>query len=146
MGFGLGAALGAKIALPQQNVVLFTGDGSFRMNCAELGTFSAYRLGALVVVFNNGVLGMVRQWQSLFYEKRYSHTILDRPPDFVRLAEAYGAAGFRAATRAEFTQALEAARAELAAGRCCVIDAQVGSDEMVLPMVPSGKPIDEQIV
>jgi acetolactate synthase-1/2/3 large subunit len=146
MGFGLGAALGAKIALPHKNVILFTGDGSFRMNCAELGTLAAYGIPVLVVVCNNGVLGMVRQWQSLFYEKRYSHTILDRPPDFARLAEAYGAAGLRAADRAGFTSALEAARRELAAGRCCVIDAAVGGDEMVLPMVPSGKPIDEQIL
>jgi acetolactate synthase-1/2/3 large subunit len=146
MGFGLGAALGAKAACPERPVVLFTGDGSFRMNCAELGTLAAYGWGILVIVLNNRVLGMVRQWQNLFYEKRFSHTVLDRPPDFVKLAEAYGAAGFRAHNKETFTAALDAALAAIARGQTAVIDALIDIDEVVLPMVPGGKPIDEQIV
>lgn len=146
MGFGLGAALGAKVANPSRPVVLFTGDGCFRMNCAELGTLSAYHLPVLVVVFSNEVLGMVRQWQSIFYEGRYSETDLDRPPDFVKLASAYSIAGFRAASEASFIASLEAAMKELAVGRAAVIDAHIDKDERVLPMVPGGKPIDEQIL
>jgi acetolactate synthase-1/2/3 large subunit len=146
MGFGLGAALGAKTAFPCKNVILFTGDGSFRMNCAELATLSALKLPVLVIVFNNGVLGMVRQWQSLFYEKRYSETTLERPPDFVQLAKAYSCAGYRCKNSAEFSSALKEALKELAKGIPVVIDAQIDKDAMVLPMVPGGKPIDEQIL
>jgi acetolactate synthase-1/2/3 large subunit len=146
MGFGLGAALGAKIACPDRPVVLFTGDGSFRMNCGELATFSAYGLGILIVILNNHVLGMVRQWQTLFYEKRFSNTVLNRPPDFVMLAEAYGAAGYRAADKDSFTAALTAALLDIAGGKTALIDAQIDSNEVVLPMVPGGKPIDEQIM
>ncbi|MDR3304230.1 MAG: biosynthetic-type acetolactate synthase large subunit [Treponema sp.] len=146
MGFGLGAAEGAKVAHPECPVVLFTGDGCFRMNCAELATLAAYHLPILVVVFSNGVLGMVRQWQTIFYEGRYAETNLDRPPDFVKLAEAYGVAGFRADTEAAFTTALDAAMQELARGNAAVIDAVIDKDERVLPMVPGGKPIDEQIL
>ena len=146
MGFGLGAALGAKAANPGKPVVLFTGDGSFRMNCAELGTLAAYKMGVLVVILNNRVLGMVRQWQTLFYEKRFSHTVLDRPPDFVALAEAYGCAGYRAANKETYTAALTEALDGLAAGKTSVIDALIDMDEFVLPMVPGGKPIDEQIL
>jgi acetolactate synthase-1/2/3 large subunit len=146
MGFGLGAALGAKIARPENPVVLFTGDGSFRMNCAELGTLAAYRIPVLVIIFNNGVLGMVRQWQNLFYEKRFSESVLDRPPDFVELCRAYGVTGFRAESREAFLAALAASKAALAGGQTCVIDALIDSDEMVYPMVPSGKAIDEQIL
>jgi acetolactate synthase-1/2/3 large subunit len=146
MGFGLGAALGAKAALPDKNVILFTGDGSFRMNCAELGTLAAYKMPVLVIIFNNGVLGMVRQWQNLFYEKRFSETALDRPPDFSALAAAYGAVGFRAENKNAFAEALLEAKKVLAGSRCAVIDVRVGPDEMVLPMVPGGSPIDEQIL
>lgn len=146
MGFGLGAALGVKAGAPDKTTVLFTGDGSFRMNCAELGTLGAEGLAVLVIVLNNGVLGMVRQWQSLFYENRYSETVLDRPPDFVTLAQAYGARGFRARGASEFRAALKDAFAALACGKSCVIDAVISRDERVLPMVPSGKPIDEQII
>ncbi|MDR2481166.1 MAG: biosynthetic-type acetolactate synthase large subunit [Spirochaetaceae bacterium] len=146
MGFGLGAAFGAKIANPKKNVILFTGDGSFRMNCAELGTLAAYKIPVLIIVFNNGVLGMVRQWQKLFYEERYSETVLDRSPDLVKLAEAYGLCGMRARHSTEFIAALENAKIELSSGRACVIDAVIDSNEMVLPMVPGGKPIDEQIL
>ncbi|MDR0785058.1 MAG: biosynthetic-type acetolactate synthase large subunit [Treponema sp.] len=146
MGFGLGAAVGVKIARPDKQVVLFTGDGSFRMNCGEMGTLSAYGLPILIVVFNNRVLGMVRQWQTLFYEGRYSETTLDRPPDFVKLASAYSVAGFRAETEAEFLLALEKAGEELRGGKSALIEAVIDRNEKVLPMVPGGKPIHEQLL
>jgi acetolactate synthase-1/2/3 large subunit len=147
MGFGLGAAIGAKTANPKRPTVLFTGDGSFRMNCGELATIGAYSIPLLIVIINNRVLGMVRQWQTLFYEARYAETTLDRPPDFVKLAAAYGfSSALRAETETAFTAALEAARKELAAGRPALIEACIDPDERVLPMVPGGKPIDEQIL
>jgi acetolactate synthase-1/2/3 large subunit len=144
MGFGLGAAVGAKLANPDRPVVLFTGDGCFRMNCGELGTLEAYHLPLLVVIFNNHVLGMVRQWQSFFYENRYSETTLNRPPDFVKLAAAYGISGYRAFDEASFTEALDNAMKDIASGTACLIDATINEDEQVLPMVPGGMPIDEQ--
>jgi len=146
MGFGLGAACGAKVANPQKNVALFTGDGSFRMNCAEMATLTNNKIPLLIIVFNNGVLGMVRQWQSFFYESRYSQTTLSAYPDFLKLCEAYGVTGFRAANRESFKKALHRAAAELSAGRAALIEADIDPDENVLPMVPSGKPIDEQIL
>jgi acetolactate synthase-1/2/3 large subunit len=146
MGFGLGAAAGAKTANPDCPVVLMTGDGSFHMNCAELATLAAYRIPVLIIVFNNGTLGMVRQWQSLFYDKRYSETTLNRPPDFVKLAGAYGLSGYRACDEKSFSAALDAAIADNAAGKTALIDAVIDIDEMVLPMVPGGKPIDEQLL
>jgi acetolactate synthase-1/2/3 large subunit len=127
-------------------VVLFTGDGCFRMNCAELGTLSSYGLGVLIIVFNNSTLGMVRQWQSFFYQGRYSETDLGPSPDFVKLAEAYGVRGCRVEDRRGFSAALARAAEELAAGRTTLIDVIIDKDEKVLPMVPSGKPIDEQIM
>jgi acetolactate synthase-1/2/3 large subunit len=146
MGFGLGAALGAKTANPRNPLVLFTGDGSFRMNCAEMATLTAYRIPILIIIFNNGALGMVRQWQSLFYEGRYSETDLQRPPDFVKLADAYGVAGFRAENEEEFLSALAAALEKLKTGASALIEAIISKDEMVLPMVPGGKPIHEQLL
>jgi acetolactate synthase-1/2/3 large subunit len=146
MGFGLGAAIGAKMAESGNSVALFTGDGSFRMNCAEMATLTAYRIPLLIVIFNNRTLGMVRQWQRLFYEGRYSETTLDRPPDFVKLADAYGIAGYRAENEAAFCDALEKAAQDNAAGCSALIDAVIDSDEKVLPMVPGGKPIHEQIL
>jgi acetolactate synthase-1/2/3 large subunit len=146
MGFGLGAALGAGAANPGRPVVLFTGDGSFRMNCGEMATLSVYRIPVFIVVINNHVLGMVRQWQNLFYEERYSETLLDRPPDFVKLAGAYGLSGFRAGTEAAFRTALDAGLEKLAAGEPVLIEAIIDRDEWVLPMVPGGKPVDEQIM
>ena len=146
MGFGLGAAWGAKIASPTDPVILFTGDGCFRMNCAEMSTLVAYKIPVLIVVFHNGVLGMVRQWQSFFYEGRCSETDLSPSPDFVKLSDAYGIAGFRAGDRSSFIEALAAAAGELAAGKAALIEARINPDENVLPMVPSGRPIDEQIL
>jgi acetolactate synthase I/II/III large subunit len=146
MGFGLGAACGAKAANPQKPVALFTGDGSFRMNCAEMATLSNNKIPLLIIVFNNGVLGMVRQWQSFFYEGRYSETTLGAFPDFIKLCDAYGIKGFRANNRESFKKALHSASEELSAGRAALIEADIDRDENVLPMVPSGKPIDEQIL
>jgi acetolactate synthase-1/2/3 large subunit len=146
MGFGLGAALGAKVANPDCPVVLFTGDGSFRMNCGELATLAAYGIPVLVVILNNGTLGMVRQWQTLFYEGRHSETTLDRPPDFVKLAGAYGLPAYRVSDEKGFLDALAAALEHNSAGRTALIDAVIDIDEMVMPMVPGGKPIDEQIL
>ena len=147
MGYGLGAALGAKTANPEVPVVLFTGDGCFRMNCAEMATLAYYRLPVLIVVFNNKTLGMVRQWQNFFYESRYSETGLDgRGPDFVKLAGAYNVTACRAADEASFREALEKSLAALAAGNPALIETVIDKDERVLPMVPGGKPIDEQIM
>ena len=146
MGFGLGAALGAKIANPGRPVVLFTGDGCFKMNCGELATLKACGIPVLILLFKNGVLGMVRQWQSFFYEGRHSETDLNPYPDFVKLSAAYGILGLRARSRSSFMKALKSAAGELAAGRSCLIEAGIDPDEKVLPMVPSGRPIDEQIL
>ncbi|MDR2796640.1 MAG: biosynthetic-type acetolactate synthase large subunit [Spirochaetaceae bacterium] len=146
MGFGLGAALGAKVANPDCPVVLFTGDGSFRMNCGELATLAAYKLPVIVIVFSNKTLGMVRQWQHLFYDERYSESTLDRPPDFVKLADAYGLPACRATDEKNFIAALDAAMAAAAAGNTFLVDALIDIDEMVLPMVPGGKPVDEQLL
>jgi acetolactate synthase-1/2/3 large subunit len=146
MGFGLGAACGAKVANPKKPVVLFTGDGCFRMNCAELATLKTHNIPVLVIVFNNSALGMVRQWQSFFYEGRYSETSLPGHPDFVKLTDAYGLPAYRAGDRFSFLEALNSAAKDLSAGRAAVIDALIDRDEKVLPMVPSGRPIDEQIL
>ena len=140
MGFGLGAAIGAKVGNPDKVVVHTTGDGCFRMNCHELATVEHYGLPIITVVFNNGVLGMVRQWQHLIYHERYSETTLDRGPDFVKLAEAYGLKGFRVTTQKEMEAAFQAAlSAAAAASSTAVLD----MDEMVRPMVPGGAHITD---
>jgi acetolactate synthase-1/2/3 large subunit len=147
MGFGMGAALGAKIASPHDNVVLFTGDGCFRMNCSELATLTAYRIPLLIIVFNNRTLGMVRQWQNFFYNGRYSHSDLEgRGPDFIKLALAYDVAAYRVSDEVSFLAALEKCCAILAGGKPALIEALIDKDECVLPMVPGVKPIDEQIM
>lgn len=143
MGFGTGAAMGAQTACPDKTVVHIAGDGSFRMNLNELATISHYNMPVIIIVANNGTLGMVRQWQKMFYDKRYSATTLDRPPDFVRLAEAFGVRGFRATNEAEFSSAFDAA---LSKREPAVIDCYMDIDEMVFPMVPAGKPIDELLL
>ena len=140
MGFGLGAAIGAKVGNPDKVVIHTTGDGCFRMNCHELTTVEHYHLPIITVVFNNGTLGMVRQWQHLIYQEHYSETTLDRGPDFVKLAEAYGLKGRRVTNRAEMEQALQEA---LSCGCGYVIDCQVDMDEMVRPMVAGGAHITD---
>ena len=146
MGFGLGAALGAKIANPEKPVVLFTGDGSFRMNSGEMATLAAYKIPVLIVLFNNRSLGMVRQLQSFFFDGRHPETALGRYLDYIKLCEAYGIRGFPAAGPDSFRKALAAATSELSKGKSALIEARIDHDEKALPMVPSGKPIDEQIL
>ena len=140
MGYGLGAAIGAKIGRPDKTVVNVAGDGCFRMNMNELAT--AVRAGIPVVelVLNNHVLGMVRQWQTLFYQERYSHTVLRDSVDFVKVAEAMGADGIRVSSKEELVPALEKA---LNSSRPIVLDCQIDSDEKVFPMVPAGANIEE---
>jgi len=143
MGYGAGASMGAALAKPDRTVVLISGDGSFRMNCNELSTMEHYGIPVIVLVMNNGVLGMVRQWQTVFYQKRYSQTNLDRGPDFAKLAEAYGISGTRVCTLEQFIEAFAEA---LASGKPAVIDCRIGCDETVTPMVAPGKPITEFIL
>ena len=142
MGYGLGGAIGAQIASGDRTI-LITGDGSFGMNLNEMATAVTYNVPVTIVVVNNGVLGMVRQWQTLFYGKRYSNTVLGRKTDFVKLAEAFGAEGERAATPEEFEAALKRG---LSHNGPYLIDAMIDKDEFVLPMLPPGGSIDDIIV
>ena len=140
MGFGLGAAIGAKMGHPEKTVLLMTGDGCFRMNGQELATVSHYDIPVIVVIFNNHTLGMVHQWQNLLYEGRFSQTDLNFAPDFIKLADAYGIRGRRVATPAEMSAAL---REALDGGHAYVIECVIDTDETVRPMVSAGKPITE---
>ncbi len=140
MGYGLGASLGAKMGMPEKTVVNIAGDGCFRMNMNEIATAVRHQIPIIQVVINNHVLGMVRQWQTLFYEKRYSATVLNDAVDFVKLAEAMGAVGFRASTRDEFKEVFAKA---LELGKPVVIDCMIDSDEKVWPMVAPGAAISE---
>ena len=142
MGYGLGAAIGAAKGSGQKTV-LFTGDGSFGMNLNELATAVTFNVPVIVVIMNNGVLGMVRQWQTIFYQKHYSNTTLGRKTNFKLLAEAFGARGYTCTTMEEFDKAFAEA---YAAGGPAVIDCHINMDEMVLPMTPPGGTIDQIIV
>lgn len=135
MGFGLGAAIGAQAGNPNKTVLHVTGDGSFRMNCNELSTAQYHRLPIITLVFNNSTLGMVRQWQHLIYKERYFQTTLDRGPDFVALAKAYGLNGRRVTSVDELTTALKDAIVARKDGLGTVIDCPIDIDEMVRPMV-----------
>jgi acetolactate synthase-1/2/3 large subunit len=143
MGYGLPAAIGAQIACPDKLVVDIAGDGSIQMNIQEMGTLMQYKLPVKVVILNNGYLGMVRQWQQLFYDCCYSCTQVIEAPDFVRLAEAYGAVGLRATKPEEVEETL---RQGLFIPRPVIMDFVVESEECVYPMVPSGKPITEMLL
>ncbi len=140
MGYGLGAAIGAQTANPDKQVINIAGDGCFRMNMNELATAERQNLPLIEVIVNNHVLGMVRQWQTLFYEKHYSATVLDDGVDYVKLAEAMGAEARRVTTREEFEAALKEA---LACKKPFVIDAIIDADDKVWPMVAPGAPISE---
>ena len=140
MGYGLGASIGAKVGRPEKTVVNIAGDGCFRMNMNEIATAARYNIPVIQVVINNHVLGMVRQWQDLFYGKRYSATVLNDNVDFVKLAEALGAEGVRVTTQEEFKEAFVRA---LTLGKPIVIDCQIGSDDKVWPMVAPGAAISE---
>ena len=136
MGYGLGAAIGAKCGCPDKTVINIAGDGCFRMNMQELATATRYDIPVIEVVINNHVLGMVRQWQDLFYEQRYSNTTLRDKVDFVKVAEGLGAKAWKAATPEEFKKAIrEAIKAKTAA----LIECEIDSDDKVFPMVPAGK-------
>lgn len=143
MGFGMGAAIGAKVGNPEKTVIHITGDGSFRMNCNELATEQFYDTPVITFIFNNGTLGMVRQWQTLIYDHRYAQTTLDRGPDFVKLAEAYGLKGTRVSSVDELRAAI---RDALEYGHGYVIDCVIDLDEMVRPMVEGGKQITDFLV
>ena len=139
MGYGVGAAIGAKYGRPDKVVINIAGDGCFRMNLNEIATAARYNVPIIQVVLNNHVLGMVRQWQTLFYDHRYSNTVLDDSVDFVKVAEGLGAIGIRANTLDEFEEAMKTA---LAAGRPVVIDVTIAGDDKVWPMVAPGAAID----
>jgi len=142
MGFGFPAAIGAKVACPQCPVVDIAGDGSFRMTEQELGCSVTEKIPVTVIVLNNSVLGMVAQWQRLFYNRRYSAVELGNVPDFVKLAEAYGAQGFRVGSLKEFSEAVkEALKSEVTT----VIDVPISPEENVFPMVPAGKGLKDII-
>jgi len=144
MGYGFPAAMGAAVGCPDRNVVCVTGDGGFQMTAFELATAVQYRIPVKIAIMNNGYLGMVRQWQELFYEKRYSHTDLQAAnPDFVKLAESYGAAGFRAKTPAEMEKVLE--QAMEINDRPVVMDFHVVKEENCYPMVPAGAALNEMV-
>ena len=140
MGYGLGASIGAKVGCPDKVVFNIAGDGCFRMNMNEIATATRYNIPIIEVIMNNQVLGMVRQWQNLFYGKRYSATVLEDKVDFVKLAEAMGAKAYRITKKEEVEPVLKEA---MAAGEPVVIDCQIGKDDMVFPMVAPGAPIDE---
>lgn len=143
MGYGTGASMGAQIGMPEKRVIHIAGDGSFRMNCNELSTISHYDIPVIIIVMNNTTLGMVRQWQTAFYEKRYSQTTLDRGPDFKLLAEAFGVKGYDVHTQEDFQIAFSEA---LASHKPAVLNCFIGMDEKVLPMVAPGAAIDQIIL
>ena len=143
MGFGFPAAIGAQVAFPEKTVVDIAGDGSIQMNIQELATAVNYKLPVKIVILNNGYLGMVRQWQEFFYGKRYSHTDIKNSPDFVKLAEAYGALGLRATKPEEIEPTL---REGLASPLPTIMDFVVEREENVFPMVKPGAPLVETII
>ncbi len=143
MGFGLPAALGAQAAYPDRQVIDISGDGSFQMNSQELATLVQYRLPVKIAILNNNFLGMVRQWQQLFFDKCYSQTCLSSPIDFVKLAEAYGAAGLRAERPDEIQDVI---RQAFAIDGPVIMEFKVAREENVLPMVPAGVGLDKMIL
>ena len=138
MGYGLGAAIGCKVGNPDRTVVNIAGDGSFFMNCAELSSVAKHDLPIIEMVFDNNVLGMVRQWQRIFYGKRFSQTDIDRHTNMMELADAFGVRGFTIASKGDIEPVLKEA---LSCGRPCLIDVLIDKDINVLPMVPPGKDI-----
>ena len=143
MGFGVGATNGASVAKGKAKTILFTGDGSFHMNMNEVATAVRYKLPIIVILMNNSVLGMVRQWQGQFYDKRYSQTTMERPTNYVKLAEAYGAVGFDATNQDELETALQTA---FESEKPVIINCIISQDEKVLPMIPPGKAVSDMII
>jgi len=142
MGFGLPAALGAQIGCPEKRVFCIAGDGGFQMNIQELATVIGNKIPVVVLIMNNGYLGMVRQWQELFFEGRYSSTNLEGSPDFAQVVQAYGGKGVRVFNKNDFTRALNEALEEK---RFCLIDCMIPPEENVFPMVVPGEPINKMI-
>jgi acetolactate synthase-1/2/3 large subunit len=143
MGFGLPSALGAQAAFPKRQVIDISGDGSFQMNSQELATLVQYRLPVKIVILNNNFLGMVRQWQQLFFNKRYSQTCMELPIDFVKLAEAYGATGLRASKPEEVEGVIKQA---FATKGPVIMEFKIAREENVLPMVPAGASLNEMVL
>lgn len=143
MGFGLPSALGAQAAFPKRQVIDISGDGSFQMNSQELATLVQYRLPVKIVILNNNFLGMVRQWQQLFFNKRYSQTCMELPIDFVKLAEAYGATGLRATKPEEVEDVI---RKAFATKGPVIMEFKIAREENVLPMVPAGASLNEMVL
>ena len=143
MGFGLPSALGAQVAYPDRQVIDISGDGSFQMNSQELATLVQYKLPVKIVILNNNYLGMVRQWQQMFFEKRYSQTVMELPIDFIKLAEAYGATGLQATKVDEVEETIKKA---LETPGPVLMNFKVSREENVLPMVPAGKAIHEMVL
>lgn len=143
MGYGLGACIGAKMGRPDKICVNIAGDGCFRMNMNELATASRYNIPIIQIVINNHVLGMVRQWQTIFYDAHYSQTVLGRKTDFVALAKAFGAEGFAAYTLEDLKKALD--ETDKLDGPV-LIDCHIDRDEKVLPMIPPGRSIKHVIL
>jgi acetolactate synthase-1/2/3 large subunit len=141
MGFGFPAAMGAKLGYPEKQVFDIAGDGSIQMNIQELATCVCNKINVKVAILNNGYLGMVRQWQELFYKRRYSHTCISGP-DFVKLAESYGAVGIRVTKKEEVHKALEKA---IAIDNTVFIDFHIEPEENVFPMVPAGEALNRMI-
>jgi acetolactate synthase-1/2/3 large subunit len=143
MGYGFPAAIGAQVAFPKKTVIDIAGDGSIQMNIQELATAVEYNLPVKIAILNNYSLGMVRQWQQLFYDRRYSHSTFTRHPDFVKLAEAYGAVGLRTDKPGEVEQVIKKA---LSINKPVIMDFIVENEECVYPMVPAGAPISNMIL
>lgn len=140
MGYGLGACIGAKTGMPDKVCINIAGDGCFRMNMNELATASRYQIPIIQVVINNHVLGMVRQWQTLFYEKRYSQTVLSDSVDFCMVAKGLGCEAIRVTKKEEVADALKTA---VSLKKPVVIECIIPEDDKVFPMVPAGAPISE---
>jgi acetolactate synthase-1/2/3 large subunit len=140
MGYGFPAAMGVKVGKPESTVIDIAGDGSFQMNSQELATVVQNDIPVIVAILNNGFLGMVRQWQELFFSRRYSETCLEGSVDFVKLAEAYGALGLRAKKKNEVKDVIKEA---VKSGKPAIIDFVVEREENVSPMVPAGAAINE---
>ena len=143
MGYGFPASIGAQCAFPERKVIAVAGDGSIQMNIQELATVVQYRLPIKVIILNNRHLGMVRQWQELFYDRNYSFTNMEAQPDFVKLAEAYGAEGYRISRPEDLRPVLEAA---LSSPNPAIVDVTVEREENVYPMVPAGAALDEMLL
>ncbi|MBR6711177.1 MAG: acetolactate synthase large subunit, partial [Selenomonadaceae bacterium] len=143
MGYGLPAAMGAKVACPDKKVILFTGDGSIMMNCQEMATIADHDIDIKIVILHNFILGMVGQWQRLFYNHHYSQSILKGKRDFVKLADAMGIKGYRLEKKEELETRLPEILAEPGPA---LIDCIVPEDENVIPMVPGGKRLDQMVL